>query len=121
MFLLAIRVFKEALRSGGGQLTPKHIEDVSMAVFFLLEASKKADQAFSVAPQATAHTTVDSRKDVTLMSKRLIESAITTLDTERQTPPFVDPACNHRLEEIDNHNLAPRYHPKVSYTCRPRG
>ena len=92
MFLLAIRVFKEALRSGGGQLTPKHIEDVSMAVFFLLEASKKADQAFSVAPQTTAHTTVDSRKDVTLMSKRLIESAITTLDNERQTPPFVDPA-----------------------------
>jgi hypothetical protein len=63
-----------------------------MAVLFLLEASKKADQAFGVAPQTTAHTIVDSQKDVTLMSKCLIESAITTLDTERQTPPFVDPA-----------------------------
>ena len=63
-----------------------------MAVFFLSEASKRADEAFGVAPSTTTHTIVDSQKDVTLMSKRLVESAITTLDGERQTPPFVDPA-----------------------------
>ena len=87
-----IRVFKEALRSGGGQLTPKHVEDVSMAVLFLSEASETADEAFGVAPQTTAHSIIDSQKDVTLMSTRLIESVVTTFDRERQTPPFVDPA-----------------------------
>lgn len=77
-------------------------------VFFLLEASKKADQAFSVAPQTTAHTIVDSQKDVTLMSKCLIESAITSLDTEANTS--ICRSGNYGLEEIDNHNLAPRHH-----------
>ena len=63
-----------------------------MAVFFLSEASKKADKAFGVAPRTTTHSIVDSQKDVALMSTHIIESAITTLDSERQTPPFVDPA-----------------------------
>ena len=70
----------------------KHVEDVSMAVFFLSEASKKADKAFEVPPQTIAHSIVDSKKDVMLMSTHLIEYAITILDSGWQTPPFVDPA-----------------------------
>ena len=65
-----------------------------MAVLFLSEASKKADEAFGVAPQTTAHSIIDSQKDVTLISTRLIESVVTTFDREQQTPPFVDPATS---------------------------
>ena len=86
------RVFKEALRSGGGQLTQRHVEDVSMAVLILLKASKKADEAFGLTPQSTTHTVVDSQKDVERMSKHLIESSVTVADHERRALPFTDPA-----------------------------
>lgn len=49
-------VFKQALRTAGGTLTDRHVENVSMAVLFLLNAVKKTDQAFHVTQQTTAHT-----------------------------------------------------------------
>ena len=42
------RVFKQTLRSAGGNLTQKHVENVSLCALFLMEASKKADKFFKV-------------------------------------------------------------------------
>ena len=43
--------FKQTIRSSGSNLTPRHIEDVSLAVLFLMEAARKADTFFG----ATKH------------------------------------------------------------------
>ena len=61
------RVFKQTLRSAGGNLTTKHVEDVSLCALFLMEASKKADHLFKVPPPSTAHTIRDSDKDIEKM------------------------------------------------------
>ena len=85
------RVFKQTLRSGGGNLTPKHIENVSMCAFFLMDASKKADEVFNVPPAATAHTVRDSNKDIQKMVSHLHEAKVNVLNKDRTTPPFIDP------------------------------
>ena len=85
------RVFKQTLRSGGGHLTTKHVEDVSMCAFFLMEASKKADKVFNVPPAATAHTVRDSNRDIEKMVSHLHEAKVNILDKDRSTPPFSDP------------------------------
>lgn len=59
--------------------TPQSTWKTYLRLCFLSEVSKKAE---SVAPQTTTHTIIYSQKDVTVISKRLIESAITTLDSE---------------------------------------
>ena len=46
------------LKSAGGNLTERHIEEVSLSVF-LLDAAKKTDRAFGVAPQTTAYSIRD--------------------------------------------------------------
>ena len=86
------RILKEALRSGGGQLTQSHMEDVSMAVLFLMEASKKADETFHVPPQCGCHTVVDSGKDVKKMWEHLQDPTVTTADGPQSGVPFLDPA-----------------------------
>ena len=85
------RVFKQTLRSGGGNLTTRHIEDVSMCAFFLMEASRKADEVFNVPPTATAHTVRDSNKDIEKMVSHLHDAKVNVLDIDRTTPPFTDP------------------------------
>ena len=85
------RVFKQTLRSGGGHLTTKHVEDVSMCAFFLMEASKKADEIFSVPPAATAHTVRDSDRDIEKMVVHLHEAKANIFDKDRTTPSFSDP------------------------------
>ena len=58
------RVFKQTLRSAGSNLTDKRVRDVSLSVMFLMKAAKKADEAFKVTPQSTAHTDRDASKDI---------------------------------------------------------
>ena len=82
---------REALRSGGGHLTTKHVEDVSMCAFFLMEASKKADEIFNVPPAATAHTVRDSKRDIEKMMSHLHEAMVNILDKDRTSPSFADP------------------------------
>ena len=72
-------------------MTTKHVEDVSMCAFFLMEASKKADEIFNVAPAATAHTVRDSKRDIQKMVSHLHEAKVNILDKDRTTPPFADP------------------------------
>ena len=84
-------VFKQMLRSGGGNITPEHIiEYVSVCAFFLMEASKKADKVFNVPPAATTHTVHDSKKDMQKVS-HLHAAKVTVLDKDRTTQPFIDP------------------------------
>ena len=88
------RVFKQTLCSGGGNLTNKHIEDVSLCALFLMEASKKADKLFNIAPPTTAHTIADSAKDVAKLVNHLHEAKVTTVDNNRTTPIFPDPVAS---------------------------
>jgi hypothetical protein len=53
---------KEALKSSMGNLTQKHIEDVSMCAQFLMEAAK-TDREFQC-HQSSAHTVRDAEKDI---------------------------------------------------------
>ena len=49
------RVLKEAMRTGGSNLTQQHAEDLSLCALFLMEASKKVDHEFGV-NRYTSHT-----------------------------------------------------------------
>ena len=85
------RVFKQTLRSAGGNLTQKHVENVSLCALFLMEASKKADKFFNVPPPTTAHTIRDSDKDVEKMVSHLLEAKVSTADRDWTSSPFKDP------------------------------
>jgi hypothetical protein len=84
-------MFKQTLSSGGGNLTPQHVEAVSLCAFFLLDASKKADRFFNLPPPTTAHTIRDSDKDIEKMVSHLHEAKVNIVDKERTSPPFLDP------------------------------
>ena len=85
------RVIKQALRASGANATPKHIKEVSLSAFFLMEAAKKADNQFGVTPQATAHTVRDANKDIAKMASYLTDKEVTVIKPERTSPSFVDP------------------------------
>lgn len=82
---------KQALRCSGANVTDKHITDVSMCALFLLEAAKKCDLVFGVPPSSTAHTVRDSQSDIVKIRTMLMEKEITTENSSRTTPPFLDP------------------------------
>ena len=87
-------MFKQALHSGGGQLTTKHVEEVSLGVLFLMEAAKKTDAAFNVKAPSTSHTVRESDNDVKMMVAHLTEKQVHMVDNERTSPVFVDPTEN---------------------------
>ena len=67
------RVFKQTLKSAGGNLT-QHVEEVLSALFL---SAKRTDGAFGAAPQTTAHTLSDASSDVFKMVKHLKENKVT--------------------------------------------
>lgn len=62
-----------------------------MTTLFLLDAARKTDQAFGVAPQSTAHTVRDASSDIKKMTKHLAETRVSKIIDERLTPVFTDP------------------------------
>lgn len=90
-FFFHFRVFKQALRSGGGHLTTKHVEEVSLGVLFLMQAARKTDEVFNVKPPSTTHTVRDSNNDVIKMVAHLTENEVQVVQKERLSPGFVDP------------------------------
>lgn len=66
------------MRSSGANITTKHLEEISLSSLFLMEAAKKADQAFGVHPQSTAHTIRDAKADVIKMATHLLNKKATT-------------------------------------------
>ena len=85
------RVFKQTLQSAGSNLTDKHVRDVSLSVMFLMKAAKKADEAFKVIPQSTAHTDRDASKDIERMVTYMKEKHISCELQERAGVIFSDP------------------------------
>ena len=69
----------------------KHVEDVLMAVLFLLEAAKKADRAFCAAPQTTSHSVHSSCRDIDIMVQHLQEKKVAENIIGRHAPVFTDP------------------------------
>lgn len=62
-----------------------------MSALFLLDAAKKTDAAFGVAPQTTAHTIRDPGSDVSKMVKHLVENKVSLTVEDRLSPAFTDP------------------------------
>jgi hypothetical protein len=58
------------MRSGGGNLTDAHAEDVSLCTLFLMEAAKTTDKEFE-AYRTTVHTIRDANKDILKISTQL--------------------------------------------------
>ena len=77
----------------GGNITEQHIVDVALLALFLMEAAKKADRAFGVTPQTSAHTTRDAENDINIdkMVNHLIQKNVTTEVIGGLTPEFSDP------------------------------
>ena len=63
-----------------------------MAVFFLMEASKKTDAAFGL-PAQQSHTVVNTQKDVEKMAERLLDACVTPSLPDRHGASFPDPAA----------------------------
>ena len=90
-YMYCHRIFKQTVRSAGANLTVKHIKEVSLSVLFLMEAAKKADEAFDVPPKSYTHTVANADKDILKMIEHLNEKEVTTQASERTTPSFTDP------------------------------
>ena len=78
------------MRSSGANATFKHLEDVSLGAFFLMDVAKRVDTMFGV-PQSSRHTVRDASADIQWMAKLLREEGITTENPERKGHPFKDP------------------------------
>ena len=88
------------MRSGGGNLTDSHAEDISLCALFLMEAAKTTDKEFNV-HRTTAHTTRDANKDIVKISSQLIDNSVTSVVQNRTSPAFKDPT-NDGLAKICN-------------------
>ena len=78
------------MRSGGANVTHKHIEDLSLCGLFLMEVAKKVDREFG-AHRSTAHTPSDAYKDITKLTNLLLEKQVVVETDERTSPGFMDP------------------------------
>ena len=85
---------KRALKSSGANVTDQHILDVSMCALFLLQAAKKCDTVFKVFKKPTAHTVRDAAKDISKLLKMLLDKKITTENSGRKEPRFIDPTVS---------------------------
>ena len=81
-------MFKQALHSGGDQLTTKHVEEVSLGVLFLMEAAIKTDAAFNVKAPSTSHTVRESDNDVKKMVFYLLDKRVHMVEEDTM---FIDP------------------------------
>lgn len=90
-YLAYLRIFKQTLRSAGSNATAKHMEEVSLGVMFLMEAARKADEAFFVKPKGGKHTIRNAEEDVSKMVKLLIDNEVPAENTSRSGSVFNDP------------------------------
>ena len=72
-----------------GNLTHKHIEDVSMCALFLMEAAK-TNREFQC-HQSSAHTVQEAEKDINKLAEHLLDKTVTIHSPDRNTPAFKDP------------------------------
>lgn len=81
------------MKAGGGNLTPNHIEDLSLCALFLMSAAKQVDQAYN-AHHSSRHTTRDADRDLNKMVAVLLDKKATAFVEDRTTPTFEDPTPN---------------------------
>lgn len=115
--LFCCRVVKQTLRSAGGNLTEKHIEDVSLSALFLMDAAKKADNILGVSPQTTSHTFSDASSDVKKMVTYLRENQVSSLIENRSSPTFEDPTSKGYTKLCSSWLKETLYRTTVSYNC----
>lgn len=84
------RIVKEGVQAAGANATKKHIEEISLCGIFLLEAGKKADQAFNVPPVSTHHSVRDGKTDTLTMMQDLLMKAVVE-ERNRPGSTFPDP------------------------------
>lgn len=82
---------KQTLQASGANVTPEHIEEVSLSAMFLLEAAKKIDREFGVTPKSQMHTVRDANYDKRKVALHLMEKAVMKETEDRKTPKFVHP------------------------------
>ena len=63
---------KQTLRASGSNMTPKHMEHVSLCAFFLLQVAKQTDLQLQVPHQMTHHNTRDASQDIIKMATYLL-------------------------------------------------
>ena len=107
-------VVKQAMRSGGGNLTEAHAEDISLCALFLMEAAKATDKEFE-AHRTTAHTIRDANKDILKISTQLISNSVTCTVQNRTLPAFKDPT-DDGLAKICNTSWVKDILEKANYT-----
>ena len=78
------------MQAAGANATPKHIEELSLCGMFLLEASKKADEAFNVPPPSSHHSVQDATDDILTMTRDILMRRVVE-ETDRRGTPFTDP------------------------------
>ena len=78
------------MRSGGGNLTEAHAEDISLCALFLMEATEATDKEFE-AHRTTAHTIRDANKDILKISTQLISNSVACTVQNCTSPAFQDP------------------------------
>ena len=113
---MLFRILKEALRGGGSNITPQHIEDLSLCGLFFMEVVKQIDHQFE-AHHTSAHTTLSACKDINKLACYLTDKGVVHCDEKRDSPSFVNPTdaglsklCNtswitdtlNRVETDDN-------------------
>ena len=86
------------MQSAGANATKKHIEEISLCGMFLLEAAKKANEAFNVPPQSTLHSVRDAKSDVHTMMQDLLQRAVVE-QQDHHGPPFSDPTTKGMEEK----------------------
>lgn len=74
------------MRTGGANVTPQHIEDISLCGLFLMEVAKHIDHQFGV-HHTSRHTTLDASEDITKLAHHLVEKGVVSMDS----PDFEDP------------------------------
>lgn len=97
---LPTRILKEAMRSGGANITSQHIEDLSLCGLFLMEVARRIDSEFGV-HRTSSHTTLDANEDITKLSNYLMEKKVVQKSEHRNSPMFADPT-NVGLEKLCN-------------------
>ena len=88
---LSHRIVKQTLQASGSNVTPEHIEEVSLSSLFLLEAAKKMDREFGVTPMSQMHTVREANSD-----KRKV-----ALHNTKVCSP-----CRQRMGEVKQFRLA---------------
>ena len=91
---------KEAIRAGGSNITPQHIEDLSLCGLFLMKVARQIDQQFG-AHHTSAHTTLDAYEDINKLARYLVEKRVVCYEKNRDSPSFVDPT-NAGLDKLCN-------------------